>query len=104
VHVAGADHEADTVLFEPVGHRGVALLPGPVVVQLEHGRRHARVLGALERPRARPVRRDGGDRQARVDQRLEVRPLPGDEDPNHAPLAGNSSGPAKPASGAAWPR
>ena len=31
-----------------------------------------------------PVRRDGGDRQAVVDQRLQVRAVPGDEDADHA--------------------
>ena len=38
-------------------------------------------LVASERPHAGPVRGDRGDRQLRVEQRLEVRPLAADQDP-----------------------
>ena len=60
---------------------------------------HLEELGAarpLERARPGPVRRDGDDRQARVDQRLEVRPLAADEDADHAastrPITSSSPG------------
>src|SRR5581483_3559659 len=40
--------------------------------------------GAVERARLRVVRSDRGDRQAGVDQRLQVRAFAGDEDADHA--------------------
>ena len=94
VHVAGADDQADAVGLEPGGHRGVALLAAPA--QLEDRGRDPGRLGALERAHAGPVRRDGGDRQPLVDQRLQVRPLAGDEDADHStrPITSRSPGSA----------
>ena len=84
VHVPGADHELDAAPLEPVGHRGVALVPICKVVELEHPTRHTGRLRPRERAGARDVRRDGDHGQACVEQRLEVRSLAADEDADHA--------------------
>ena len=105
VHVAGADDQLDAAALEPVGHRRVPRRPVGVVVELEDGRLDAGRLGALERPHAGPVRGDRDDREARVEQRLQVRPGAGDEHadhPNRTPSPGStapitSPSPASPA-------
>ena len=57
-----------------------------IVVELEGCGRDPGLLGPLERAHAGRVARDRDDRQARVDQRLQVRPLAADEDADHASL------------------
>ena len=83
VHVPGADDEVDAVLDQPVGHRRVARLAVGVVVELEGGGRDPGRPRPLERPRIGLVARDRDDRQALVDQRLQVRPLAADEHADH---------------------
>ena len=85
MHVAGADDELDAVRLEPLRERDVALLAARVV------RRAAKTAVAMFAASARSsartpalVRGDRGDRQPRVEQRLEVRPLAADEHADHA--------------------
>ena len=86
LHVAGQHRELDAVVEQPVGERLVALVSARVRRLLEDGGRDACRLRSGERAHAGAVRRDGHDRQAGVDQRLEVRALPADEHPDHASL------------------
>ena len=94
LHVPGEDEELDTALPEPPRERLVALLAARIVRGIEHGRRDAGRLGSLERPDARPVGRHRDDRQARVDQRLEIRPLTAAQDADHASLHSTPDRPA----------
>ena len=73
MHVPGENDEVDTVLAEPACQRGVARLASLVLRAVEDRRRDARRLRTGERRHAGHVRRDGRDRQLRVDQRLQVR-------------------------------
>ena len=83
VHVPGADDQVDAVLDQPVGHRRVARLAVVEVVELEGGGRDPGRLRPLERARVGLVAGDRDDRQALVDQRLQVRALAADEDADH---------------------
>src|SRR5581483_11267150 len=91
VHVSGKDDELDAARLQPLREGDVALLPALVVGGGEDGGLDTGCLGALERTHARLVRGDGDDRQARVEQRLEVRPLAAHEDADHAILPITSS-------------
>ncbi len=74
-----------TVCLEPVRHRASRALPGrrsPRARRLAS--RHTRRLGPRERLRSARVRGDRGDGESGVEQRLQVRPLPADEDSDHA--------------------
>src|SRR6266516_5862106 len=88
MHVAGADDDVDAGLREPVGHRRVAGFAVGVVLLLKGGGGDPGCLGPLEGGHARLVRGDRGDRQAFVDEGLEVRSLPAYQDADRAPLAG----------------
>src|SRR5467141_3799780 len=68
---------------EPFGHRCVTLLAADEVLERKHSRGNARGLGACKRARVGSVRRDRDDRQALVEQSLEVRSFTGNEDPDH---------------------
>ena len=98
VHVPGAHDQVDPVLDQPVGHRRVARVAVGVVVELESRRRDPGRSRPLERPRIGVVARDRDDRQALVDQRLQVRPLAADEHADHVsrpitvPAAASASG------------
>ncbi len=83
VHVTGADDECGALLDEPARHREVSCLARLEVGQLEYGHGDSRPSRPLERVRAGHVARDARDRQAGVDQRLEVRARAGDEDADH---------------------
>ena len=76
VHVAGADHELDALALQPLRHRRVSRVPVGEPLERKRRRRDAHGLGTLERSRARDVRRNGDDRQPRIEQRLQIRPLP----------------------------
>ena len=84
VHVAGADHERHALRFEPAAHRVVPLLSRLEVLQRKASCGDTGPPRALQRRRCRPVRRDAGDGEAGVEQRLEVRALAGDQDADHA--------------------
>ena len=86
VHVTGADDESHAFAHQPIGHRRVSLLAALVVVELEDARRDPCCLGADERAGIRLVRGHRLNRQSVVDQGLQVRPLAGDEDADHATL------------------
>ena len=60
---------------EPVAHRTITRFARVEFVELEDGRRDPRTLGSIECAHAGLVRRDGHDRESRVEQRLEVRAL-----------------------------
>ena len=77
LHEAGADDERDAVPLEPVGERPVALLPRRVGLERERLRGDACRSGPLERAGARTAGGHRDHRQPFVDQRLEIRPLPG---------------------------
>ena len=62
MHVAGADDQLGTVTREPIGHRGVALVPVGIVVELEGSCRDPGRPSTLERVRLGPVRRDRHNR------------------------------------------
>ncbi len=102
LHVAGADDELDAVLLEPVGHRQCRAPRGR---RSRRARRRGRDPGRARRARARarlgPVRGDRGDRQAGVDQRLQVRALAADEHADHArsTIRPITSCPSRPAAG-----
>jgi hypothetical protein len=84
VHIAGADDEPGAVLLEPVRHRGVALLAVRELVERKALGRHAGRGCPAKRPHVRLARRDRRHGQTGVDERLQIRPLPGDEDADHA--------------------
>ena len=94
LHVAGADDELDAVPLEPGGHREVAIVAARVGVELEHRVWDGGRFGPLEREHTGDVRGDGGDRQAVVDQSLEVRARARDEDADHLNAPGRKYGPA----------
>ena len=84
MHVAGEHRELHAALEEPAGERLVALARGrrtqppsktAVGMPAAAARSSARTPGS--------IRRDRDDRQAGVDQRLEVRPLAADEHADH---------------------
>ena len=72
----------------PEGEQGlnVARLAVGIVLEREDTRLGPRRLGAPKRPGVRPVRRDGHDGQALVEQCLQVCPAAGDEDADHLQL------------------
>src|SRR5205814_5105350 len=86
VHVPGADDKVDAAPGEPLGHGGVAGVAVRVVVELEDGGGDPGLPRPLEGAHARVVARDRDDRQARVDQRLQVRTFAADQDADHASL------------------
>jgi hypothetical protein len=83
VHVPRADHELDSVTLEPVRHRAVAGIAIVVVTEWEELRCDARSRSSLESAYARLVRRDSDDRKAGIEERLEIRALAADQDPDH---------------------
>src|ERR687887_1353069 len=82
-HVTGEDDEVNTPELEPVRELAVACLTVGVAVQLEDAGRDPGGRRALERRHAGLVGRDCRNRQAGVDQRLQVRAPAGDEDADH---------------------
>ena len=84
VHVAREHDELDAVLLEPAWPSRGRAPRGRMAVERERRRRDARLAcRAIERVRVLAVRGDGDDRQAVVDQRLQVRAVAGDEDADH---------------------
>jgi len=83
VHVAGQHDELDVVLLEPRRHDEVSLLPRRVAVEGEGRGGDPCGASTLERPGVAAVRGDAGDRQLRVDQRLQVGSFARDEDADH---------------------
>ena len=84
VHVAGADHELDATLREPVRHRPITTIAVVEVVEREGLRGDSGGLGSLERAHSRLVGRDRDNRKLSIEERLEIRPLTRDQDPDHA--------------------
>ena len=72
------------MLLEPGRHHEIALLAVGVAVEREGGGRYPRGACTNQSVGVLPVGGDGSDREARVDQRLQVRAVPGDEDADHA--------------------
>ena len=65
-------------------HAEIALLATLVVGGIEDGRVDASSLGTLQRADGRPVRGDAGDREACIDEGLQIRALARDEHADHA--------------------
>ena len=83
LHESGQHNQVDRALVDPVGQRPIAAMTVPL--GREHGRLHARALGARQAARVGPARGDADHLDAvapvdRVQDRLEVRPLAGDQD------------------------
>src|SRR5436190_7980498 len=98
LHVSREHDQVDVTLGQPVPDRGVASLTVEVLGTRENRRLDPGVPGALERLRVGPVRNDRRDFDPvavvePVEDRLQVRPGPGDQD--------GDAGPAHPARGAA---
>src|SRR5436309_1955441 len=94
LHVAREDDELDASLGEPFRE---LLVPPLSRLELHHwkgGGLDSGPRGPVERLRLRVVGRDRDDRQARVEQRLQVRPLAADEDADHRISPMTSSPPA----------
>ena len=87
VHVTGEDDQVDPAQLEPLGQLAIAGLTVGIAVELEDAVRNSRCVGAFECGCVAAVGRHGGDRQAGVDQRLQVRSVAGDEHPDHRELA-----------------
>ena len=83
MHVAGTDNEVDSLRGEPGGHGLVALVPGAIGVELEDLGGDPGPLCPRERPGTRPVGGDRPNRQAGVDERLQVRTLAAHEHADH---------------------
>ncbi len=81
MHVPGADDELDAVPGQPVGDGGVAFIAVRVLLEWEGAGGHAGTVSPVERVSAAAVGGDRDDGESRVEQRLEVRALPGGEDP-----------------------
>ena len=96
MHVTGAHDELDPLRIEPVRERRVTRVSVLELVEREHGARHSGRRRTLERSRPGHVGRDRHDRQALVEQRLQVRPLARDQDADHVrtmrPITSSSPG------------
>ncbi len=84
MHVAGEHDRLDAVLLEPGRHHEIALLAVDVAVERKGGCRYPRGACTNESVGVFAVGGDGSDREARVDQGLQVRAVPRDEDADHA--------------------
>src|SRR5437764_3155472 len=83
MHVAREDDEVNAAKLEPVGELRVAVRAIRVALEREDARRDAGGARPFERSHAVLIRRHACDREPRVDQRLQVRPLAADEDTDH---------------------
>ena len=86
VHVAGEDDQATPCSSSQAAIARSRPLAAAYARELEDGGRDPGRARPCERRRSGPVRGDRADRQAGVDQRLQVRALPGDEHADHSTL------------------
>src|SRR5438034_11775072 len=96
LHVAGKNDQIDVVLLEPGCHQEIPLLADGMAIDAERRRREAGRTGPHDGVGILAARRHSDDREAGVDQRLQVRPPPADENADYAasilPITSSSPG------------
>src|SRR6266511_157465 len=83
VHVSSEHDEVDTTKSEPIRNVAITRVPVAIARELEDAHRDSGLFRALERAYAALVAGDARNREAAVDQRLEIRPFAADEDADH---------------------
>src|SRR5262249_40233985 len=94
VHVAGEDDEIDATKLQPIGDLSIARGAVRKPFEREDATRDASSIGASERGCVGSVGGDRRDREAGIDQRLQVGPLARHQDSDHAsaPITSAPSG------------